>query len=57
MKNFFEQTEFLPKDQNFYHRDFKILENKTSGQFYEFQQSRKWREFGIFANFSIFTQF
>ena len=33
----------------------KILTNKAPGQSYEFQQLQKWQEFGIFANFPIFT--
>ena len=36
---------------------FEILKNKPSRSTCEFQQSRKWQKFGIFVNFSIFTQF
>ena len=58
LENFFKQTEFLHKDLNSYCGDFQNSEKiKPPGQFFEFQQSRKWQEFGIFADFSIFTQF
>ena len=29
-EKFFEQTEFLPKDLNFYREDFQILKNKAT---------------------------